>query len=193
MVRCGVLLCCLAACSGGSGGPAPAVNPADAFDALHGRVTGQNVSDFTDIPATGTAEYRGLARLDLPLAGAAATAHYGDLGLHVAFGAAADPVTGSISNLRGAGGGLAGSLQIGNGVLYLGADPAIDYQFSAGLSGTLGQGGQVYDLTGQIAGDFYGPDASGITGVIYQGAIRLGDGIDLFDGAFVAERHRLGG
>ncbi|MBR2655979.1 MAG: hypothetical protein IKD58_05740 [Loktanella sp.] len=194
MVRCGALLCCLAACSGGSDRPAaPSGDPADAFGAMHARVTGQNISDFMDTPATGTAEYRGLVRLDLPFAGAAATAHYGDLGLHVAFGAAADSVTGSISNLQGAGGGLAGDLQIGNGVLYLGADPAIDYQFSAGLTGTLSQGGQFYDLTGQIAGDFYGPDASGIAGVVYQGAIRQGDGIDLFDGAFVAERSTLGG
>jgi hypothetical protein len=188
MIRVLALICCLAACSGGGGGGLPPVAPDAAFSALHDRVTAQGITHFAALPTEGAADYRGLVRLVLPLGSAAAAPYHGDLDLRIGFGAAADPVQGSIANLRGAAGSVTGMLQIGDGMLYPAAAPARDYQFSAALSGTLVQNGQSHDLSGALSGDFFGTSGQGIAGVIYRGMIRHGDEIDIFDGSFAADR-----
>ena len=180
-----LFLALVAACGGGGGAVAPA--PDADFRALQDRVVAQGITDAAALPVTGAARYQGRVRLDLPLDGPVAS-YYGDLRLRVAFDGTGDPVTGQISDLRGQAGALAGALQISAGTLYRDAAPARDYQFTADLAGPLAQSGQSYDLTGRIAGDFHGHDAAAVAGVIYQGAIRQGDVVDLFDGHFAATR-----
>lgn len=186
MIRILLLVCCLAACSGGGGGGAGNPASGDAFAALQDRVTAQGITPFATLPDAGDVTYGGYVRLNLPLGGAAPAGYDGDLELRVGFGGAPDPVTGSIGNLQGAGGVVTGSLQIGEGVLYPAARER-DYQFTAELSGTLTQNALPHTITAQMSGDFYGPAGAGIAGVIARGAVRQGDGIDLFDGSFAAE------
>lgn len=186
MIRILLLVCCLAACSGGGGGGAGTSAPRDAFATLQDGVTVRGVTPFATLPETGEVSYGGRVRLNLPLGGAAPALFEGDLDLRVSFGGAPDPVTGSIGNLQGAGGVVTGSLQIGEGVLYPAARER-DYQFTAELSGTLTQNALPHTITAQMSGDFYGPAGVGIAGVIARGAVRQGDGIDLFDGSFAAE------
>lgn len=190
MIRFVPFICCLAACSGGGGGGSP--ETFDDFAILAERVTAQGVTPFATLPVMGQVAYEGLVRLNLPLVDAAPAPYDGDLDLRVSFGSAPDPVTGSIGNLRGAGGPVTGSLEIGDGVIYPDAQ-AQDYQFTAELSGNLTQNGTDHAITAEMSGDFYGPQGAGIAGVIARGAVRQGDVIDVFDGAFAAERAASGG
>ncbi|MBQ2260473.1 MAG: hypothetical protein II336_03790 [Loktanella sp.] len=191
MIRFLALFFCLAACAGGPGAGLPDAQPLG-MDQLTARVTAAGRSYAAALPDTGTARYHGLARLNLPSA-AATQPYQGDLALVVAFGGAADPLTGTISGLQGPGGALTGDLQINGGTLFADAQAGRDYQFSANLAGQLGQGGQTQDLTAALSGDFYGTTGDGMAGVIYRGVIRQGDEVDVFDGVFAAERNGSGG
>ncbi|WP_322892090.1 MULTISPECIES: hypothetical protein [unclassified Yoonia] len=184
MIRILPLVCCLAACSGGgAGNPVPG----DAFATLQDGVTVHGITPFATLPETGDVAYEGRVRLNLPLGGATPAVFEGDLDLRVSFGITPDPVTGRIGNLHGAGGAVTGSLQIGEGVLYPAARER-DYQFTAGLSGTLTQNALPHSITAEMSGDFYGPAGAGVAGVIARGAVRQGDEIDIFDGSFAAAR-----
>ncbi|WP_019956839.1 hypothetical protein [Yoonia vestfoldensis] len=191
MIRILPLFCCLAACSGAGAGGAGNPAPGDAFAALQDRVTVQGITPFATLPETGDVAYDGRVRLTLPLGGAAPSLYDGDLDLRVSFGTNPDPVTGSIGNLQGAGGAVTGSLQIGDGVFYPIA-PERDYQFTAGLSGSLTQNAISHVITAEMSGDFYGLQGAGVAGVIARGAVRQGDEIDVFDGSFGAERTASG-
>jgi hypothetical protein len=159
---------------------------------LQDHVTTLGLTPFVTLPTTGTATYDGRVRLNLPLGGAAPAPYFGDLDLQVAFGASADPVTGTIGDLRGATGAVTGALQIEGGVFFPSAT-ARDYQFTADLSGTLTQNALAHGVTAEMSGDFYGQQGAGLAGVIARGVVRQGDEIDIFYGTFAAERSASGG
>jgi hypothetical protein len=184
-----IIILFLAACGGGTG---PAGPGQESFAQSQGRVAEMGFTYGAALPQSGVAQYQGRAQLNLPLQGGAQN-HEGALALRIAFDGIGDPVTGQISGLRSAAGPVTGQLQISGGAIDRQADTRNDYQFTANIAGNLAQGGQVWQTSAQLAGDFHGSAAQAVSGVIYRGAIRQGGMIDLFDGAFVADARPSGG
>ncbi|MFN3663630.1 hypothetical protein [Yoonia sp.] len=193
MIRIFTLLCCLAACSGGGGQVSgPPVPSETGFVALQDSVAQMGVSYMAALPTTGVADYRGMARLALPL-GSAPALYHGDLRLSVDFGGGAAPMTGTIGGLQGPGAAVYGALQISGGRIYPDAHAARDYQFGADLTGNLTQAGQTHALSAEISGDFHGPGGTAVSGVIHRGKIGQADAVDMFHGAFAARQVASGG
>lgn len=194
MKRILALLCCLAGCSGGgSGATAPPVPSESTFNALRAESVRFDVSYLASLPATGVADYRGLVRMDLPLAPAPAVPYYGNLAMQVDFGGGPQAISGRMSDFQGPGGVLTGDLQISNGMIHSDASQTRDYQFDADLAGALAQNGQSYPVSARLSGDFRGATGEAMTGAIYRGMIGQGDSIDSFHGAFAAQRVPSGG
>ncbi|WP_131802356.1 hypothetical protein [Yoonia tamlensis] len=172
----------LCACGGGGddgGGNGGA--PAD-FDDYFNQITGTGVTPVASLPVTGRYEYAGRVRLDLPIDGPAQQ-YQGLLEISIGFDAGANPVLGSVSQLANGQQVLVGVLQIDSGVLNPHAQPAVDYQFFAGLDGNLDANGTIYVIDGTLAGDLYGPQWDGIAGLVF-GDITQGIIVDIFDGSF---------
>lgn len=185
-----ILFYLLSACSGGSGSAAAPAAPG--FDELFARATADQVTFFAALPPSGSAQYQGTARLNLPLQMASPQPYLGDLAITITFGTTPAPVSGTIAGLQGAGGAVTGVLQLAGGQLYPDAGPSADYQFTASLAGNLVQNGVNHDLNGVMTGDFTGQSGATVAGLAY-GTIETGPEVDLFDGAFVADRQMSGG
>lgn len=180
MRRTAHILWLLAACGSGSSSGSNGVSAPD-FDAFQADILGRGVTFAAQMPTTGSADYSGLVQLNLPVGGAAPQTYLGTIDVTVIFDATA-PVTGELQGFTG----LSGTLTVSDGVITPDADPDAEFQFFADVAGTLSTSGAAHDLDGSLAGDFYGPGAGAIAGVVF-GDITTGGDVDIFDGAFAAE------
>lgn len=174
----------LAGCSGGSDGGS-GVNGFAAHDALLADIGAMNVTPADQLPPSGSVAYAGSAVLNLPMQGATVV-YLGDLTISVDFDSGPAAMGGSLSGLRTADGDrLDGTLTIADATFDPNADPDIDYQFRANVDGTLSRDTTDYLLDGSLAGDYRGPDAAAMAGVIF-GDVDTGTAVDIFDGSFAA-------
>ncbi len=186
MVRTLFIVTFLAAC--GSGGDSSISTEARlaAFNDAFADITAAGVTPVNQLPTEGSISYVGDMRLELPLGPSGAVAPYlGRLQATVHFDDSLPPLSGTIGAFAGLHGALSGELEIYDGSLNPGADPDDDYQFAAKLTWRLSDGPTEYDLSGDIAGDFYGRTADAVAGVVF-GTISDGSEGDRFDGTFAA-------
>lgn len=194
-----LLILLMAACGGGGGGAPAAPAPAPAFDRPLIRDSFEDQTFFQALPAAGTASFTGTAKLALPLAGAAPQVYAGDLAMQVSFGAAAAPVTGTISTLQAGGPPLDGVLAIDRGVIY--ADPVQrdDWRFTAQIAGPLAQNSARVQVQAELSGEFFGATGAISEGVIYGILIDQSRPVasfeqpetDIFHGSFEASTNDL--
>jgi hypothetical protein len=182
MWRFWALLFGLSACGGG--GQRATV---ESFSQMHGAVTATGVTPFSQVPTSGRHIYTGMMALNLPFGGAAATEYVGALEIGIAMNGSTASASGMVDSFAEAGGALTGALTVSGGTLFPNADPDRNFLILANLDGNLGKGGTDYALDGTIVADFYGADAAAMAGTVF-GDISQGGNIDIFDGAFAAEK-----
>ncbi|MFG5380366.1 hypothetical protein [Yoonia sp. R2-816] len=186
MVRTLFIVTFLAACGSGDDSSTSAAARLAAFDDAFADITAAGVTPVNQLPTEGSISYVGDMRLGLPLGpSGAVTPYLGRLQATVHFDDSLPPLSGTIGAFAGPQGALSGELEIYDGSLNPGADPDDDYQFAAKLTGRLSDGPTEYDLSGDVAGDFYGRTADAVAGVAF-GTISDGSELDRFDGTFAA-------
>jgi hypothetical protein len=185
MWRFWTLLFGLSACGGGGGGGQRAT--VDSFSQMHAAVTAAAVTPLAQVPTNGRHIYTGMMALNLPIGGAAATEYVGAFEIGIAMNGSTASASGTADSFAGGGGALSGALTVSGGTLFPTADPDRDFLILADLDGHLGEGGTDYALDGTIVADFYGADAAAMAGTVF-GDIAQGGNVDIFDGAFAAEK-----
>ncbi len=184
MIRTFLLCLCLAGCGGGSAGAEPAVD----FATFRQSILDTGVTPLSQVPESGTHSYTGQMALNLPFGGIPRDEYIGRFDLSMAFGGGSLGASGQVGGFTsGEGAELGGVLQFTGGALFPDAHPARDFLWRADLEGSLTKDSTVYDLSATISGDFYGAEAEGLAGLVYAGAIRQGDEIDIFDGSFAGQ------
>lgn len=185
----------LAGC-GGSGGDEEEERPTFAeleaeSEALAAEIEDLEVTDPAALPVEGSATYEGVISVEsaeadgfgfVPPMG-------GELTLDVDFDDST--VSGSAENFVTTDGEeMSGSLDIGNGQVFRDAniEEGQESTFATTLSGQLedADGGE-YSFGGGLAGNFLGTSHSHVGGGL-EGVVVTPDGVDVFEGGFVAER-----
>ncbi len=185
MWRFWVLLLGLSACGGGEGGSERA--EVTSFSQMHDAVMAAGVTPFAQVPTGGRHSYTGMMALNLPIGGTAAAEYMGAFEISITMNGSTASASGIADGFAGADGALSGVLTVSGGTVFPNADPDRDFLILADLDGNLGKEGTDYALNGTIVADFYGADAAAMAGTVF-GDIAQGGNIDIFDGAFVAEK-----
>lgn len=165
----------LASC-GGDGGPGIATVPPVTYAdyagqdaALRSTWAAAPPTDPASLPVSGSASYAGVMVLDaevvsgvLPLTGA--------LGLQADFASAT--MSGQARGFRDASNtAYQGQLVLANGVLDRGADINSAYTFGADLAGVISGGGDSFDVTATLQGDFLDAGQQAVSGVVTGSAV----------------------
>lgn len=147
------------------------------------------VTDPRDLPASGFASYDGYLRARLPTGADGARLDYlGDLRMDVNFGAGFDQIRGTATGFRAERStALAGTLTLDQGKVFRDPAQAGAYGFDADLNGRLTGADGVQDIDAALSGNFLGPDAAAVSGVVY-GTTTGAAGLEIFDGSFAADR-----
>jgi hypothetical protein len=184
----------LAACSGGSSSDDGRLGSFAAIEREALRLAraseGLDYTDPASLPRTGSATYEGVIGLDLDDRFYNDTADY-DIGgqLRLNAGFAGNSVTGSATNFYTATNQpLGGTLRITNGVIDRGADVFSEYTWDADIAGTLtGERNGPMAIDGVVLGDFFGPGATFVGGIVEGDACQRGVCTG-FDGNFGGQR-----
>lgn len=181
MVRVFFLFVGLAGCAGGGGQTSSDVD----YATLYQSIVNVGVTPFSQVPDSGDHRYTGQMVLDLPFGAIPREDYVGSFNVTFAVDGTSVGASGQVSGFSNmSGDDLGGALAFGGGMMFPDADPARDFLLMADLDGNLIKNGVTYDVSAKIQGDFYGQEADGLAGLVYAGAIRQGDDVDVFDGSF---------
>jgi hypothetical protein len=186
---CGSLSACSSGGSGGSSDDPPTFSELEAEgDVLAGQIEALDYTDPSSLPTSGSAQYNGVMGVyvgDEENGGIIA----GDLRLDVAF-SGADPITGRVTNLVDQDNTrYQGQLNISGSDLDRTIDPDLEYTYVAGLAGSVSDpaDGAVYNVNGDLFGDFFGSNYSHTGGDVEGTVCSAGDCLDMY-GLFGARR-----
>ncbi len=187
-MRCAyLLLLCLPACGGSSGGSDAEPDAAVNYSNFQRVVTATGMTPDAQVPVSGSHNYTGQMQLDLPLDDSPVTAYYGALDLTLDMGSSTVAATGTADGFASAAGNvLDGALTVSGGLFLPDVDPVP--LVIADLEGALYDGNDQFDLEAEMEIHFYATDATAVSGRVFSGSITHGAQVDVFDGTFAARK-----
>lgn len=153
--------------------------------ALHSQWDLAGATDPSTLPFGGSAHYDGVVELRFQTS---AGDLFMDGGLHLDVDFAANQISGNAGSfVQQDENPVSGSLAISGGVIDRGANPAVEYTYSAIIAGTLTTSTDSFVVGGDIHGDFLGAAQQSVAGIV-AGNAQSNMGVGYVFGDFIAEQ-----